>query len=254
MTKQSGTADIGGSRTTGAGFQEAAGDVGEQAGRAAEAQATQALSQVGHTLEQVAQAIREAGEGLRQDQPQMAGFADTAAGKVEEVSRYLGEHDPRDILDSAQNVARREPIVVVGAGLLAGLALGRLLKSTSGGNGGWSRGRGYGNGGYGSYAGGYGSDAFGGGYAGSAGYGGAYGASSGDATGSTGGAYAGGTAGGRATGSGTGAGSASGSGYLGDLDPDPARTGGRADRTDETVTGSDIPDDLRTGEGSGRGS
>ena len=135
----------------------------EQAGRAAEAQASKTMSQVGHTLDQVARAIRDAGDGIRTDQPQVAGIADTAAGKVEEVSRYLTEHDAREVLDNAQGIARREPIVVVGAGLLAGLALGRLLKSASG-NGGA---RGYGAGGYGSYAGGNGgTDYYGGGYAG----------------------------------------------------------------------------------------
>ena len=68
---------------------------------------------------------------LRSEQPQIADFADTAAERVEQLSTYLREHDAREIVDRAEQFARRQPALVVGGGLLAGLLVGRMLRSGS---------------------------------------------------------------------------------------------------------------------------
>jgi ElaB/YqjD/DUF883 family membrane-anchored ribosome-binding protein len=110
-------------------LKEAAGGVASEAGRAAETRASETMTQIGDTLEQLAQAVRDAGSGIREQQPQVASVADTAAGQVERASQYLREHDAREALDAAQDFARRQPLAVAAGGLALGLVVGRLLKT-----------------------------------------------------------------------------------------------------------------------------
>jgi hypothetical protein len=109
---------------------DAARNVADQAGQTVEAQASTTMDQVATTIEEVARAIRRAGEELRQDQPQIASVADTAAGQVERAARYLESHEPREVFDTIQESARRQPALVIGAGIAVGLVLGRLLRTT----------------------------------------------------------------------------------------------------------------------------
>ena len=111
---------------------DAAGDIAQQATSAAEQRASSTMTQLGDTLEQVAQAVHGAGDNLRSEQPQVAGFADTAADQVERAAQYLRERDAREVIEGAQDFARRQPAVVVGAGLALGLLVGRALKSANG--------------------------------------------------------------------------------------------------------------------------
>jgi len=110
---------------------DAAGEIAQQATSAAEQRASSTMTQVGDTLEQVAAAVRGAGDNLRAEQPQLAGFADTAAKQVESAAQFLRDHDAREVIDGAQDFARRQPAVVVGAGLALGLLVGRALKSAN---------------------------------------------------------------------------------------------------------------------------
>jgi hypothetical protein len=125
----------GGTSESGADLQRAASDVADQAARTTEAQASRTMSQAGQTLGQVAQAIRDAGNGMRDQQPQIASVADMAADRVQQASQYLTQHDAQDVVAASQDFARRQPMVVVGGGLLLGLALGRFLKTGTDGSG-----------------------------------------------------------------------------------------------------------------------
>ena len=111
---------------------DAAGDIAEQATSAAEQRASSTMTQVANTLEHLARAVHGASEDIRSEQPQLAGFGDTAADQVERAAQYLREHDAREVIDGAQDFARRQPAVVVGAGLALGLLVGRALKSAGG--------------------------------------------------------------------------------------------------------------------------
>jgi ElaB/YqjD/DUF883 family membrane-anchored ribosome-binding protein len=108
---------------------EAAGDIAGQATSVVEQRASSTMTQVGDTIDQVARAVRNTGEQLRNDQPQLAGLADTAAEQAEHAAQFLRQHDARDVLDEVQDFARRQPAVIVGAGLALGLLVGRATKS-----------------------------------------------------------------------------------------------------------------------------
>jgi hypothetical protein len=130
-TETEGNRSMNGGAEGGDRFQQAASNIADQAGRAAEAQASSTMTKAGDTIQQVADAVRQAGQNMRDQQPQMADIADTAAQRVEDVSRYLREHDAREVMDTLQREARRQPAVVIGGGLAIGLLLGRFLRSGS---------------------------------------------------------------------------------------------------------------------------
>jgi hypothetical protein len=198
------------------------------------------MTTAGDTLDSVAQAVRDAGSGIREQQPQIAEFAETAASQVERAAEYLRVHDANDLIDEASRFARQQPMVLVGGALLAGLAVGRLLKSsTSQGTGQYGK---YGQ--FGQY-GAYGSN---GGYGSGYGAAGTYGRTGQDRYPSDG------------YGTGYGAGSTmtseSRTGYTGGTgslsgDTDYA-TGGTSDFSGTTGTDSDMADDTtRTAGGLG---
>ena len=112
-------------------LQETASGLLDQAGRTAQTQASKTMTTAGDTLDSVAQAVRDAGSGIRDQQPQIAEFAETAATQVEKAAEYLRVHDANDLIDEASRFARQQPMVLVGGALLAGLAVGRLLKSST---------------------------------------------------------------------------------------------------------------------------
>ncbi len=110
-------------------IQQAATGLINQAARTADAQASTTMTRVGDSLVSVAQAIDEAAGRLRETQPEVAGFVETAASRVEETATYLREHDASEVLDGLQHAARRQPALVIGGGLALGLLLGRFLRS-----------------------------------------------------------------------------------------------------------------------------
>src|SRR5688572_11073896 len=74
----------------------------DTATQVAETRATTQKDRAAETLGSVAQSIRDAGSGMRDQQPQIAAFADQAASRVEEVSNYVRDHDVRDLVGEAE--------------------------------------------------------------------------------------------------------------------------------------------------------
>ena len=125
-TTPSATGSTGGERV-----QEVASDLVDQAGRTAGAQASRTMTQAGDTLQHVAEVVREAGQELHTERPEFANVADTAANQVERLAGYLRSHDATDAWNDTSDAARRQPALVIGGALLAGLALGRFLRTAT---------------------------------------------------------------------------------------------------------------------------
>jgi hypothetical protein len=108
---------------------DAARNVADQAEQTVEAKASTAMEQVSGAIGGIAHAIRRAGEDLRQEQPQLASVADTAAVQVDRIAEYLEQHEPREVFEDVQDAARRQPALLIGGGIAFGLVVGRLLRS-----------------------------------------------------------------------------------------------------------------------------
>jgi hypothetical protein len=79
----------------------------------------------------MADALRRTTEHLRsEDQQRIAGLTDTAARQVEQIADYLRSKDARAMREDLENLARRQPALLIGGALLLGLIGARFLKSS----------------------------------------------------------------------------------------------------------------------------
>jgi hypothetical protein len=82
-------------------------------------------------LQHVSLALHRAADTLREEEEDATGrMANQAADRIDQVCSYLDNHEPSDLLRSADRFARQQPMVVVGGLLLAGVMLGRFLRSS----------------------------------------------------------------------------------------------------------------------------
>lgn len=108
--------------------QEAAGQARSRLREQVDQRSTQAGEQVGSS----AQALRATADRLREEgQDGPARAAEQLAGQAEKVGSWLVDSDADRILDDVEEFARRQPLAVVGVGLLVGFAASRLLKASS---------------------------------------------------------------------------------------------------------------------------
>jgi hypothetical protein len=79
----------------------------------------------------IADALRRTTEHLRsEDQQRIAGLTETVARQIEQVSDYLRNKDARAMRQDLENLARRQPAVMLGGELVLGLIGARFLKSS----------------------------------------------------------------------------------------------------------------------------
>jgi hypothetical protein len=79
----------------------------------------------------IADALRRTTEHLRsEDQQRIAGLTETVARQVEQVADYLRNNDARAMRQDLENLARRQPAVMIGGALVLGLIGARFLKSS----------------------------------------------------------------------------------------------------------------------------
>jgi hypothetical protein len=115
-----------------------AGRAADTAQRAVDTQVDTATTRAGDMLSQVAQAVRSSGEQLRDQQPQVASLADTAASQVERFAGHLRETDLQRLMTEAEDFARRQPALFLGGAFALGLVASRFLKASPQGGGGSS--------------------------------------------------------------------------------------------------------------------
>ncbi|HEX2248924.1 MAG TPA: hypothetical protein VHH32_01165 [Gemmatimonadales bacterium] len=79
----------------------------------------------------MADALRRTTEHLRsEDQQRIAALTDTAARQVEQIAEYLRGKDARAMREDLENLARRQPALLIGGALILGLIGARFLKSS----------------------------------------------------------------------------------------------------------------------------
>lgn len=123
-------------------MQQAVGQAVDQAQQTAgqvvegvRAQATSRLSagkdQLAGTVGAVAQALRQSTQGLRdQNQTAIAQYAEQGADRLEGTATYLRERDVQELLNEVEDVARRQPMLFLGAAFGLGFLAARFIKSS----------------------------------------------------------------------------------------------------------------------------
>jgi hypothetical protein len=82
-------------------------------------------------LSSLVHAVRETGRQLRNsDQVGIAGYVESAADQIDDLSRHIGDKDVRELIEDAQRFARRQPAVFLGLSFGVGLLGARFLKSS----------------------------------------------------------------------------------------------------------------------------
>src|SRR4051795_6449528 len=79
----------------------------------------------------IADALRRTTEHLRsEDQQRIAGLTDTGTRQIEQVADYVRSKDARAMRQDLENLARRQPALMIGGALVLGLIGARFLKSS----------------------------------------------------------------------------------------------------------------------------
>jgi hypothetical protein len=81
-------------------------------------------------LERIAGAVGRAADDLEKESPETARYVRSAAESVRDFSASLRDRRVEDIASEARDFARRQPWLVFGGAVLAGLAVTRFLKSS----------------------------------------------------------------------------------------------------------------------------
>lgn len=116
-------------RRAGEGKEMAAGlfrDISHRLQDALAGQKDQALDKI----DGIAAALRQAAGKLREEEDnRVASYANSAADRLEQLSRSLHEQNMRQMAGRFEDFARRRPEIVLGAAFLGGLLLGRVLRN-----------------------------------------------------------------------------------------------------------------------------
>jgi len=88
--------------------------------------------QAGEQVSSTAQAMRSAGDELRrQGNDRAASAVEALAERGERLGSFLSDADGERLLREAEDFARRQPTLVVGAGMMLGFFAARFVKATS---------------------------------------------------------------------------------------------------------------------------
>ena len=103
----------------------------EKVQKQAKSMFTSGKGRASETLTRVAQALRDTGRQLReQNYGSVAQYADKAAESVEQVSGYIQEKNVEELIERAEDMTRKQPVLFLTGAFLTGLLLGRLIKGT----------------------------------------------------------------------------------------------------------------------------
>jgi len=78
----------------------------------------------------IAHSVKEAADGIEKQSPQVASMVRSAAEGVERISTDVRDRNVGELLDSVTKFAQRQPAAFFGVGILAGVMLTRLMRSS----------------------------------------------------------------------------------------------------------------------------
>jgi hypothetical protein len=109
-----------------------ASDLASEAKKGARQQAESMQGETSEALHAFADAARGAGDRLKkQDHGIAARLIDEAAGGLDHISRSLGQKRLDEVAEDVRAFGRRSPAAFMAASVLAGIALGRFLRSSA---------------------------------------------------------------------------------------------------------------------------
>ena len=110
---------------------ERAGDTADTAREKAAGAAGRQKDRASGQLASISSALRQTSGSLRnEEQDAVASYVERAASQVDRMSDYLRTRSVGDLLDEAQDFARREPALFLGGAFLLGLAGSRFMRSS----------------------------------------------------------------------------------------------------------------------------
>lgn len=107
-----------------------ASDAREQVTQRVESGLDRGKARAADTLGGVAQTLLQSSQQLRQQQPQLGDYAERAAREMQRFSDYLQRADVHELVDRAEDVARRQPALFLGGMFALGLVGARFLRSS----------------------------------------------------------------------------------------------------------------------------
>lgn len=111
---------------------ESVGMLAERATSIGFQQADRVKGQAADGILQVSESIRRASSDIETEQPAIANVVTTAADQGERLAEYLRTTDAREMLQTVEQVARRQPLLFLGGAFLLGLAASRFIKAAGG--------------------------------------------------------------------------------------------------------------------------
>jgi Sec-independent protein translocase protein TatA len=107
-------------------------DAAEQAKHKARTAATTQKDVAAQHMGGFAHALNTASEDLRESGQELtAEYVRKAAGGLEHVSDVMRERDVDQLLGTVEDFARRQPVAFLGAAVMAGFGIARLMKSSA---------------------------------------------------------------------------------------------------------------------------
>jgi len=102
-------------------------DIGHELSRTGESQ----IARGADAIRRFARAIDNAASELEDQSPTVARSVHEAAHKVNRLSDNIASRNLSELLDSATQLARAQPVLFLGGSVFAGIALARFLKSSA---------------------------------------------------------------------------------------------------------------------------
>jgi len=78
----------------------------------------------------IAHSVKDAADGIEKQSPQVAGLVRSAAEGVERISTDIRDRNVGELFDSVTKFAQRQPAAFFGVGVLAGVMLTRIMRSS----------------------------------------------------------------------------------------------------------------------------